>query len=222
LGRSVGVVAMMGALFFTVGCGGSGGTGQVRFVQASPGQTLVNLLIDGKTEALNLDYGNATAYVSVHAGSRRLQAVPVNSTSPIFDVSVPITNTGNTTVLMTGPVSGTKSLVLTDGGTAAVTNDGYVRIINASASMVAVDVYLITAGSSLSGAKAVGTNVGFQGNTGYQATPEGDFEVILTKAGTQSILLDTGPVNLTAAQNMTLVVLDGTSGAFTFTLLQDQ
>lgn len=223
MGRSVGIVAVFGALCCLLACGGGGGTGQLRFVQASPGEPLVNVLIDGKTKAENFGYGNATAYVSVGAGSRRVQAVPVNSTSPIFDVSVPITNSGNTTVLMTGPPSSIKSLVLSDGNTAVVANAGYVRVINASLTMGPADVYLVAAGSSLTGAKTVATSVGFAGNTGYELAAAGDYEVILTKPGTQSILLDTGPVNLTADQNMTLIVLDGTPpGTFTFTLLLDQ
>lgn len=204
-----------------LGCGSSD-TGQVRFVQASPGEPLVNLLIDGTTEASNLDYGNATGYFSEHTGPRHLQAIPVNSNTPVFDFSVPIVSSGNTTVLMTGPSSGVKPLVLTDGGTASVSGDGYVRVINASVSMGPADVYLLAAGTSLTGAKPVGTNVGFDGNPGYQAVPAGDYEVFMTKPGTQSVLLDTGPVNLTAGQNFTLIVLDGTSGGFTFSTLMDQ
>jgi hypothetical protein len=44
----------------------------------------------------------------------------------------------------------------------------------------------------------------------------------MTSPGTKSILLDTGPINLTSLQNWTLVALDGVSGGFSFELLQDQ
>lgn len=223
--RGVGVAAIFAAVFFTLSCGSSGSTGQLRLVQASPGQPLLNLVIDGTTQASNLGYGNATAYVTVKAGSRHVQAVPtlpVNSTTILFDTSVPVSDSGNTTVLMTGPASGVKPLVVTDGGTAAVAGDGFVRLVNASLTMGAGDVYLLPAGTSLTGAKPVATNVGFDGNPGYQAVVAGDFEMIMTSPGTLNVLLDTGPVNLTAGQNWTVVVLDGNSGGFAFTLMQDQ
>jgi hypothetical protein len=206
-----------------LGCGSSGSsTGQIRFVQASPGQPLLNLLVDGKSQASNLDYGNATAYLTVRPGSRHVQAVPVSGGSAVFDVSVPITSSKNTTVLMTGPTSGVKSVVLSDGGTTAVTGDGFVRVLNASVSMGPADVYIVAAGTSLSGLKPVSANVGFDQNGGYQQVAAGDYEVFLTTPGTQTVLLDTGPINLTANQNWTLLVLDGTSGGFTFTTMQDQ
>ena len=218
----------MAAGFFTLSCGGSGGgnTGQLRFVQASSGQPALNLVVDGKTQASNLSYGNATTYLTVKTGSRHVQAVPtlpLNSTKAVFDTSVPISSSGNATVLMTGPASGVKSVVLTDGGTAAVTGDGYVRVINASVNMGAADVYLIPAGSSLSSAKPVATNVGFDGNPGYQAVLAGDYELIMTSPGTFNVLLDSGPINLTTGQNWTVVVLDGAApGTFSFSTMQDQ
>lgn len=223
MGRSVEVTAIVGLLFFALSCGGSGSsTGQIRFVQASPGQPLLNLFVDGKQQASNLDYGNATAYLTVNPGSRHVQAVPVSGGSAAFDVSVPVTSSKNTTVLMTGPTSGVKSVVLTDGGTTAVTGDGFVRVLDASLTMGPADVYIVTAGTSLSGVQPVSANLSFDQDGGYQQVVAGDYEVILTKPGTQIALLDTGPINLTAAQNWTLVVLDGSGGGFTFTTMQDQ
>ena len=226
MGRSVGIAAVLGLACLALSCGSSSGTGQIRFVQASSGQPALNLLIDGKTQASNLSYGNATTYLTVKTGSRHVQAVPtlpLNSTKAVFDTAVSVASSANATVLMTGPASGVKSVVLTDGGTAAVTGDGYVRVINASVNMGAADVYLISAGSSLSGAKPVGTNVGFDGNPGYQAVVAGDYELIMTSPGTLSVLLDSGPINLTAGQNWTVVVLDGGApGTFSFSVMQDQ
>lgn len=226
MGRGVGVGAILGAVFFSLSCGGGGNTGQLRFVQASSGQPALNLVVDGTTQASNLSYGNATTYLTVKTGSRHVQAVPtlpLNSTKAVFDTSVPISSGANATVLMTGPASGVKSVVLTDGGTAAVTGDGYVRVINASVNMGAADVYLIPAGSSLSAATPAATNVGFDGNPGYKLVVAGDYELIMTSPGTLNVLLDSGPINLTTGQNWTVVVLDGaTAGTFSFSTMQDQ
>lgn len=225
--KGVGVAAIIGLLFFALSCGGSGSstTGQIRFVQASPGQPPLNLLVDGTIETYNMNYGNATAYLTVKPGSRHVQAVPTtpaNSTKTVFDTSVPVTGSGNTTVLMTGPTSNVKSIVLTDGGTTAVTGDSFVRVLNASLTMGPADVYIVAAGTSLSGVKPISANVGFDQDGGYQPVIAGDYEVIFTTPGTQNTLLDTGPINLASAQNWTLVVLDGSAGGFAFTTLKDQ
>jgi hypothetical protein len=222
LGRSVGVVTIFLAILFAVGCGGgsSSDTGQLRFVQASPSAPHVDLLIDGKSQSSNLDYGNTTGYLTVKTGSRHLQAVPVNSASPVLDLSVSVASNGHTTVLLTG--SSAKSVVLTDGGTTSSTGNGYVRVLNASVSMGPADVYIVPAGTGINGATPAATNLALDQDGGYHLTPAGSYEVFLTSPGTKSILLDTGPINLSSGQNWTLITLDATSGGFTFELLQDQ
>jgi hypothetical protein len=210
-------------MLFAAGCGGGGSsTGQLRFLQASPTGPHVDLFIDGTAETTNMAYGNSSGYITVKAGSRHLQAIPVNSTSPLLDLSVPIASSGNSTVLLTGPGSSVKSLVLTDGGTTSSTGNGYVRVVNASVSMGPADVYIVAAGSGINGATPAATNLALNQDGGYTLTPAGNYEVFMTSPGTKSILLDTGPVNLTSLQNWTLVALDSASGGFTFELFQDQ
>jgi len=224
LGRRVEIAAIVWATLFAVSCGGgsSSDTGQLRFVQASPSAPHVDMLIDGITETSNMAYGNSSGYISVKAGARHLQAVPVNSSSPLLDLSVPITNSGHTTVLLTGPGSGVKSLVLTDGGTTSSTANGYVRVVNASVNMGPADVYVVAAGNGINGVTPAASNLALNQDGGYTLTPAGNYEVFMTSPGTKSILLDTGPINLTALQNWTLLALDGASGGFTFELLDDQ
>jgi len=222
LGRRFAVAAIFWAAIFVTGCGSSSSkTGQLRFMQASPSVPHVDLLIDGATQASNLAYGNTTGYISLKAGNRRLDAEPVNSTSPILDLSVPITENGNTTVLLTGS-NGKTSLSLSDGGTTSTTGDGYVRVVNASVSMGAADVYIVAAGSGINGVTPVATGLALNQSAGYHLTPAGNYEVFMTSPGTSSVLLDSGPINLASGENWTFVVLDGVSGGFSFSLLKDQ
>jgi hypothetical protein len=223
LGRCVGIVGIFLATILAAGCGGSSSdTGQIRFVQASPNSPHVDLLIDGATLSSNLAYGNTSGYISVKTGKRRVEVLPVNSSAPLLDLSVSVGSSDNTTVLLTGDAGNVQSLVLTDGGTTATTGDGYVRVVNASVSMGAADVYIVAAGTGINGATPVATNVALNQTGGYQLTPAGNYEVFMTTPGTKGVLLDTGPINLAASQNWTLLAMDGPSGGFTFTLLQDQ
>ena len=224
MGRRFVIAAIFWTAVFVTGCGSSSSskTGQLLFMQASPSAPHVDLLIDGATQASNLTYGNATGYLSVKVGNRRLDAEPVNSTSPILDLSVPITENGNTTVLLTGSTGSIKSLTLTDGGTTSTTGEGYVRVVNASVSMGSADVYILAAGSGINAATPVATGLALNQSAGYHLTPAGNYEVFMTSPGTSSVLLDSGPINLASGENWTFVALDGAGGGFSFSLLKDQ
>jgi len=219
---------------FSSGCGGSGsGTdAMVRFLIASPDAPLVTIFIDGKSVSGNLSYGNATAYISVKPGSRHIQVTPVSGASPIFDQTISFaagsttssssTSSSNQTLLLTGQAASIQLVTLTDGGTTLTTGDGYVRVVNASATMGAADVYIVPAGSGIGGASPVKAGLTFDQNTGYQLTIAGNYQVFMTTPGTNNALLDTGSLSLNAAQNQTVVALDGVGGVFTFAVLTDQ
>jgi hypothetical protein len=208
---------------FSTGCGSGGSTNAlVRFLQASPDAPQVNVLVDGQSVSGNLGYGNATAYISVKSGSRHVQVVPVSGSSPIFDQTISFTSSTNQTLLLTGPAAGIQPVMLKDGGTTATVGDGYVRVFNASAAMGAADVYLVPAGSTITGVQPIAASLGFDKDSGYQLTVAGNFEVFMTVPGTPNALLNTGSLSLTSAQNQTVVALDGASGGFTFALLTDQ
>jgi hypothetical protein len=213
-------------VLFSNGCrltGGSSGTdAQLRFLLASPGAPQVNVLIDSVSVAGNLGYGNATVYLQVKPGSHHIQVVPVSGAAPIFDQTMSFASSTNQTLLLTGPATSIQPLLLSDKGPTIVVNEAYVRVVNASASMGAADVYIVPAGSSVVGVMPVAAALGFDQSTGYQLTVAGNYEVFMTTPGTSSALLSTGPISLSSAINQTVVALDGTSGGFQYSVVNDQ
>lgn len=224
MSRRAALALVMISAFLANGCGSSGNsdTGLLRFVAVSPDAPHVNLLIDGATQGSNLAYGNTTDYVTVKAVNSPLQAVPVNSSSPLLDTTVSVTKSGHQTLLMTGATANIKSLLLTDGGTTSSTGNGYVRVINTSVTMGPADVYIVTGASGITGATPVIAALDFDGSSSYQLVAAGNYRVVMTTPGTKSILLDTGPLNLTGSQNWTVLVLDNPGAGFSFSALQDQ
>jgi len=209
---------------FLSGCGGGGGSSdaQVRFLQASPNAPQVDVLVDGKSVAGNLAYGNVTGYIAVASGARHVQVVPVSGGSPIFDQSISFTASAYNTLLFTGPASGIQMVNLTDGGTTSTTGDGHVRVINASATMGPADVYIVPAGSGIGGVSPVKSGLTLDQSTGYQLIAAGNYQVFMTTPNTSKALLNTGSIALTSAQNQTVVALDGNAGGFMYALLTDQ
>ena len=213
------------AALFAPGCGGGSGSGtaaMLRLVQASPDAPAVNVLIDAKSVAVNLAYGNDTGYLSVKAGSRHIQVVPVSGGAAIFDQTISFTSSTNQTLLLTGTSAAIQAVTLNDTAPTVVANSGNVRVVNASATMGTADVYIVPAGSSIVGVTPVTAGLAFDQSTGYQLTAAGSYEVFMTTPGTTRAFLSSGPISLTASQNQTIVALDGASGGFTYVRLTDQ
>ena len=148
--------------------------------------------------------------------------MPVNGGSPIFDQAMSFASSANNTLLFTGPAASIKPVMLTDGGTTSTTGDGYVRVVSASATMGPADVYIVPAGSGIGGVSPVKASLAFDKSTGYQLIVAGNYQVFMTTPNTSNALLNTGSITLTAAQNQTVVALDGATGGFIYSLLTDQ
>ena len=207
------------------GCGGSGDTGQFRFMQAAPISAQVQLLVNGTQQATNLNYGNATGYLTIPGGSQHVQVLTVSgSTTPVLDTTVSINTSENQTLVMTGTSGAIHSILLTDANTTTTTGNINVRVLNASNHMGAADVYILPAGSSIIGAVPVANGpFGFNQDTGYQLVTTGGFQVVMAVPGTTNAVLSTGTIATSSSSlNQTVVVLDNSAGGFTFTVLQDQ
>jgi hypothetical protein len=207
---------------FSASCSGGGSPASLRLLQASPDAPPVDVLVDAKSVAVNLAYGNDTGYLSVNSGSRHIHVVPSSGGSPIFDQTISFTASANQTLLLTGPAAGIQPVMLSDAIPTVVANSGYVRLVNASATMGAADAYIVPAGSSIVGVTPVAAGMTFDQSTGYQVTVAGNYQVFMTTPGTAKALLSTGSISLAASQNQTVVALDGVAGGFTYVRLTDQ
>ena len=222
----VGLFALFLGIAFSIGCGGSSSssdTAQIRVFQGAAGVSAVNILVEEKLQAANLNYGAATDYLTTKTGSIHVQAVLASDGSSVLDQSFSIASSAHETLFITGTSSSVTSTVIGDGGTTTVTGDGHVRVFNGSNTMGASDVYIVNPGTGLTGATPAAKSVGFDSDSGYQAIPAGNYEVFLTVPGTTIVNFATGPLDLASTStNQTVVVFDAAHGGFNFILLTDQ
>jgi hypothetical protein len=211
---------MVGALFVTAGCGGGNQT-KLRFMNASPNIAGFDVIVDDKTIASGIGYGNNSGYLPVSSGARHLQIETSGTTNILLDQTLNLDDASQTTYLATNVASSISAMVLNDSTVKPSDGNATLRLVNASPSLGAVDVYVVTAGSDLASATPVVRSFGFQGSTDYQTLAAGDYQVVMTVPGSTFPLVDTGTVNLTAGQNRTVVALNGISGGFTATVLAD-
>ncbi len=191
---------------------------------ASPDAPPVDILIDGSEVAGSVAYTNSTPYLSVKSGNRSVEGRAVSNSKTIFQETVAVPESANQTLIVTGSAAQTKTLVLTDGkaSSTVATGQGSVRVVNASSNMGPADIYIVNAGTGLSGATPVATGVDFDESTTYQLTAIGNYEVFMTAPGTTNVFVHTGPLALTQGQFQTVLAVDGTNSGFNYLVLTDQ
>ena len=59
----------------------------VRFVHAIPGAAVVDIYTDGQLTAANVDFGEATAYISMPAAAHQITVTPAGATTPLWEQS---------------------------------------------------------------------------------------------------------------------------------------
>lgn len=209
------------ALFAASGCGGSSSQAKLRVMNASPNTSGMDVLLDGKTVASGIGYGSNSGYLTLDSGSRHLQIETSGTTTILLDQTLSLNGDTQTTYVASNVAASISALVLNDNSIAPSTGNASLRVVNAAPSLGSVDVYVITPGADLVASTPVIRNLAFDAATDYQTLTAGNYEVVLTVPGSTVALVDTGSLNLTTGENRTVMVLNGTSGGFTATLLSD-
>jgi hypothetical protein len=218
-GLSAGIVAL-GTFFLASGCGG-GSQAKLRVVNASPNETGIDVLIDGKSVATGIAYGNNSDYLSVDSGSRHLQVEATGTTTILLDQNLSLNSGTETTYLATNVAASISSVVLSDNTTAPASGNVNVRVMNAAPALGPVDVYIVAPGTDLIASTPIIRSMAFDAATDYQLLSAGSYEVVFTVPNSTFALVDTGALNFSSGQNRTVLALDGASGGFTATLLSD-
>lgn len=200
------------SLLLAVGCGSSGA--RFRYVLGSTGAPGLNVDVDvdGKTILTNIGYGVSASYQGTSSGTRQFEIFQTGTTTnPFFNGSVSLSG-GDTTAISVNSFNTMAVAAFTDDNTAPTSGNIRLRVIDASPSGGNIDVYIVTPGTGISGLSPQ-FSIQFKNASGYLSLAAGNYEVVMTQAGTQNPIqgLDT-PYTLTAGQVRTIVILDSASG----------
>jgi hypothetical protein len=216
----------VGAALLAVGCGSSTDS-RFRYVQAAtvpPGN--VDVEVDSKTVLTSIGFGQTPTYQKVSSGSHTVGIfLSGTTTNPAFSGTVSFAS-GDTTLLSINPFSSIALAAYTDDNTAPASGDFKLRIIHASPTSGNVDLYIVTPPGSISGLSPQKQNLAFSptgsGNaTSYFSFAAGNYEVVMTQAGTQNpIPLLDATYTFTAGQIRTILILDNSSGGGAWSQLE--
>jgi len=205
----------------SVSCGGGGSGAKLRVLQASPSQSNVDVLVDGKSAATDVGYGAATTYISESSGSHHLQIEPTGSSTPFIDETISLDSSSQTTFIVANITPNVVALPFTDQSTAPTSGNIAIRVINAAPSLATVDVYVVPTGADISSIAPTVSGLAFEGATTYQSLVAATYQVYFTIPGTKFVLVNTGAINLSSGQVRTVVGLEASGGGYTSLTLAD-
>jgi len=229
---------LLGVLLILVACGtsstSSSRTTQLRVVNVAPSAPTLDLLIDSKTVFSSMAYGVPTTFATVTAINHDFKLFdPAAGTDLLDNPTEPFTAGTTYTYLIIGAQSsatGIKGNKLTDDHTLADKGNFKLRVVNGSPTAGAVDVYLVTPGTT-----TVTTITGIASNTAsaYQSLASGSYQIYISQ-GNHNTCLDPLPASclvhidglngtaipgFQAGQNRTLIMVNQIPGGGTYTTL---
>jgi len=207
---------------FSVGCGSSSSSSsgtKIRFVNASPDQVTMNVLIDGTSAAAALaNGGGATAYLAVAAGARHIQIQDPATSINRIDMTLTINGGTSTTFILKDFITQTNTpLILTDDNSAPVSGSFKVRAINLAPNLNGgADVYVEpSTTTTLSGLVPTLNGLPFPPTTAssYVINTAGSWEVVFTPTGDQSQSWGGTATTFAAGQVDTVLLVEVPNGA---------
>lgn len=140
-------LAMGGAVpLVLAGCGGNGsGSAPVRLVNASVGYSSLGFTVGSTQAVTGVAYGTASAFVSVDADSETmsLTATAGSSTVSLSSVTRSLNKNSRYSLVGYGYAGELKQVLITETTSTPDSGRAYVYVVNTSADIGAVDVYLV-------------------------------------------------------------------------------
>lgn len=233
--RQLMFVGLAACLFNSAGCGGGsgnaamgGGTSRIRFLNAVPKSTKVDISIDGTTVASGLAYAQAASagYSSVASGSHTVKISITNANPPSVstDTISLAANSDNTLIAVGRSDNGSMhALIIPDDNSAPTANFAKLRVIHASPdASITLDAFITAANANIATASP-DRNISYGTSTDYVEVAPGARQVRLSLSGTSNTAFDSGALTISAGQIRTLIAVDSADGlGFTTVLLNDK
>jgi len=170
----------------------------VRVAHLSPDAPNVDVWIDGSKKLTNVPFKAVSGYLELTEGAHQVAVTPTGATTPkVIDASVTVEGGKAYTVAATGVLASIQPLVLVDDLVPPPSGQAKVRFVHTAPDAPAVDV-------AVRGGAVLFSNVSFRGFDGYDALPNGTYDLDVRVAGTATVALPVDDVTLTAGYNYTV------------------
>jgi hypothetical protein len=213
------------AVLLMTACGDSNGGGtELRVVHGSPDAPSVDVLVDNQVVLSNVPFKVASEYLDIDEGARNVKVNAAGTTTTVIDVTPTLQEHTAYTVIATNYLASIEPLLLVDDRVPAAQGKAKVRVVHGAPGAPAVDVYVTAPGASLDGVTPVLANVPYKAASDYLTVDAGEYQVRVTVAGTQTVAIDTGTVELVSRGVYSAIAVDAVGGGAPFgaLLLKDR
>jgi hypothetical protein len=172
-------------------------TSKVLVVHASPNAPAVDLLVDNAIAGTNLAFPNATAYLTVNAGTRNVKVNVTGTSTTVINANLPLTANARYSVFAIDSVSKISALVVVDTLTTPASGKAHIRFFHLSPNAPAVDV-------ALQGGGVLIGNKSFKDYTSFIPLNAGTYNLEVRLAGTSTVVLPLPGITLVAGKIYTV------------------
>jgi hypothetical protein len=170
----------------------------LRVIHASPDAPPVSIVVnDNFAQPLvpSLAFPSFTGFVQVPPATYNVKVTPAGNPGVIaINANLALARGVEYSVFAVGRLAAIEPLVLRDNRRRVAT-EAKVRILHASPTAGAVDLYVLAPGAALATATPAFTNVPFKADTGYVSLAAGSYDVVVTPTGTRTPAI--GPARIT-------------------------
>jgi hypothetical protein len=187
----------------------------VRYVNASPDSPPLSVIANGNTGAPlapMLAYENFTPYGPLTAGAYTFAITPASNTGQVI-ASLPLTlNAGDQQTIYALGMYASLGTQVTGDDRRRIATGAKLRIFQALPDVAFVDIYLTAPGAGIASMAPTFAGVPFAADTGFQQFAAGSYDLTVTTAGTQNILIGPTTLNVINTGLYTVVARDAPGG----------
>lgn len=193
----------------------------LRVLHASPDAPAVNVYLnDAMTPAVDtLDYGSASAFASVDAGTYGTEVYGIlpggaDTDDAVIDADLTLEEDMEYTVVAVNPLASISAKVFSDDGSEQDSTRVRVQVAHLAPDAPTVDVHVTAPGATLTANTVLGT-LAFTAESdllGPTLVDEGTYQIRVTAQGDTDPVYDSGSVELTAGSDLFIGAIPNMSG----------
>jgi len=190
-------------------------TADIRVGHLSADAPAVDVVVNddfGSPAVSGLTFPTVTGYLSVPPGAYNFKVVD-NATQSLTAINLDATLDPGVrySALAVNDFSNIEPLVLTDA-VRSVATEARVRIVHASPTAGAVDIYVTAPGADITQLSPAFAGVPFKAETGFVPLPAGNYDVKVTPAGNPLIVAIAASLSLSGGDVLTAIARDNAGG----------
>ncbi len=181
---------------------------QLRFINGSTDNPLLELSVDDNFVASNINYKLATGVLKVNSGSgKKVKIFEFGSSAPLLSQDLTLSHSKTYTLLAVNKTTNLETMFFENPSKTAPSGKSSVRVVHGAYDHGAIDIYFTN-----SSGKFKITNLHYKGAANYLDLNSGFNEIVVTTAGSASNLVIAADATLDPNKVYTIYFLGNNSG----------